>query len=132
MSARSSTTASRSKFLSREKVRRFPHTVEGVGGFLLMLKPLTRRANHRVGLVAEVGGELAMRRHDVGWGMNLFAVTRRMRGDLGGLLAGAAGPLQIFSNLLAARTGCIQIFLRITLDFGSAAAANGDLVAKLA
>ena len=103
-----------------------------VDGLLLMLKPLARGADDRFGLVAEVGGELAMRRHDFAGRMNLFAVARGVRGDLGGLFSGAAGALQIFTNLLAARAGCVEILLRVALDLRRAAAANGDLVAKLA
>ena len=114
------------------KSQRLPHAVNGVDGLLLMLKPFARGADDGFGLVAEVGGELAMRRHDVGWRMNLFAVARGVRGDLGRLLPGAAGALQILANLLAARAGCVQILLRVALDFRRAAAANGDLVAKLA
>ena len=114
------------------KSQRLAHAVEGVDGFLLMLKPLTRGANDGFGLVAEVGGELAMRRHDIGWRMNLFAVARGVRGDLGRLFSGAPGPLQILTNLLAARAGCVKVLLRVALDFRSAAAANGDLVTELA
>ena len=54
------------KVLVAGKSQRFPYAVEGVGGFLLMLKPLTRRVNHSVGLIAEVGRQLPMRGHDVG------------------------------------------------------------------
>ena len=64
--------------------------------------------------------------------MNLLAVAGGMRGDLGRLFPGATGALQIFTNLLAARARCVEILLRIALDFRSAAAADGDLVAKLA
>ncbi len=97
-----------------------------------MLKPFARGADDGFGLVAEVGGELAMRGHDLAWRMNLLAVARGVRGDLRGLLSGAAGALQILANLLAARAGCVKILLRVALDLRRAAAANGDLVTKLA
>jgi hypothetical protein len=54
--------------------------------------------------------------------MNLFAVAGGVRGDLGGLLPGAAGALQILANLLAARTGCVEVLLRVALDLRRAAA----------
>ena len=97
-----------------------------------MLKSLPRGADDRFGLVAEVGSELAMRRHDFAGRMDFFAVARGVRGDLGSLLPGAAGALQILANLLAARARCVKVLLRVALDLRRAAAANGDLVTKLA
>ena len=97
-----------------------------------MLKSLARGADDRFGLVSEVGSELAMRSHDFARRMDFFAVARGVRGDLGGLLPGAACALKILTNLLAARAGCVKVLLRVALDFRRAAAANGDLVTKLA
>ena len=97
-----------------------------------MLKPFVRGSDHGLGLVAEVGGELAMRRHDVGCRVNLLAVPRGVRGDLRRLFPGAASALKICPNLLAARARCVEIFLRVTLDLRRSASANGDLVTKLA
>ena len=73
-----------------------------------------------------------MRGHDFAWRMNLFAVACGVRGDLCGLLPGAACALQILANLLAARAGCVEVLLRVAFDFRRAAAANGDLVTELA
>jgi hypothetical protein len=64
INARSSTTASRSKFLSREKVRDSRTRSNRVDGLLLMLKPFARGADDGFGLVSKVGSELAMRSHD--------------------------------------------------------------------
>ena len=69
------------------KGERFPDTVNRVHGLLLMLKPLARRADNGIGLVAEVGGELAMRGHDLAWRMDFFPVAGRVRGDLGGFFS---------------------------------------------
>ena len=97
-----------------------------------MLKPFARGADDGFGLVPEVGGELAMRRHDFGGRMNLLAVARGMRGDLCGLRSCASGALQIGANLLATRAGCVKIFLRVALDLRRSTAPNGDLVTELA
>src|SRR5579862_119183 len=64
--------------------------------------------------------------------MDLLAVARRVRCDLGGFLAGAASAFQVFTNLLAPRTGCVKVFLGIALDLRSAASPGCDLVTELA
>ena len=97
-----------------------------------MLDALPRGADDRFGLVAEVGSELAMRRHDFAGRMNFFAVAGGVRGDLRGLFASATRALQILANLLAARAGCVKVLLRVALDLRRAAAANGDFVTELA
>jgi hypothetical protein len=97
-----------------------------------MLKPFARGTNDGFRLVPKVGGELAMRGHDIGWRMDLFAITGGVSGDFCGFLSGAPCSLQILANLLAARAGCIEVLLRVAFDFWGAAAANGDLVTKLA
>ena len=128
--ARSSTTASRSKFLSREKVSDSRTRSTEFAGLLLMLLALPCRADNGIGLVAEVGGKLAMRGHDLAGRMDLLAVTRRVRGNLGGLPAVAAGPLQILTNLLAPRAGSVEVFLGVALDLRRSASANGDFIAE--
>ena len=50
-----------------------------------MLLPFTRGTDDGVGLVAELAASLPVRRHHFSRGMNLLSVTRRVRGDLGGL-----------------------------------------------
>src|SRR5271165_1963652 len=97
-----------------------------------MLKPFVCGADDGFGLVPEVGGELAMRGHYFRWRMDLLAVACGVCGDLGSLLSGAASALQILANLLAARTRCVKVFLRVAFDFRCAATANGDLVTELA
>ena len=97
-----------------------------------MLEPFARGADDGFGLVSEVGGELAMRGHHFTGRVNFFAVAGGVRGDLCGLFAGAARALQILTNLLAARTRCVEILLRVALDLRRAAAASGDLVTELA
>ena len=97
-----------------------------------MLLPFPRCADHGLGLVAELGCELAMRGHHLAGRMNLFAVARRMRGDLGGFFPIAAGAFEVLADLLAARARCVKILLRVALDLRRAAAAGRDFVAKLA
>ncbi len=55
-----------------------------------------------------------------------------MRCDLRGLRPFVAELFKVLAYLLAARAGGIQIFLRVALDFGSAAASGFDLVAESA
>src|SRR5260370_41208468 len=58
--------------------------------------------------------------------MNLPAVPRRVRGDLGSFLAGAACTFEVLTNLLAPRTRCGEVFLRVTLNLRCAASARHD------
>ena len=96
-----------------------------------MLLTLPCGADNSIGLVAEVGGELAVRGHHLAGRMNLLAVSRRVRGNLGSLLSTAAGTLQILTNLLAPRAGSVEVFLGIALDLRRSASANGDFVAEI-
>src|SRR5579871_2087146 len=64
--------------------------------------------------------------------MDLLAIASRVRCDLGSFLAGAACTFEIFTNLLAPGTGCVEVFLGIALDLRSAASPGCDLVTKLA
>src|SRR5579884_1953678 len=64
--------------------------------------------------------------------MDLLAVASRVRCYLGGFLAGAACAFQIFTNLLASRTGCVEIFLGIAFDLRGAASPGCNLVTHLA
>src|SRR5579859_6874481 len=64
--------------------------------------------------------------------MDLLAVASRVRCDFGGFLARAACPCEVFTNLLASGTGCIEVILGIALDFWSAAPPSCNLVAQLA
>ena len=97
-----------------------------------MLKPLMRGADNGFGLVSELGGELAVRGHHLAGRENFFTVASRVRGDLGGFFAGAACAFHILANLLAARTRCIKVFLRVPLDLRRAASPGRDLVTELA
>jgi hypothetical protein len=69
------------KILVPRKGKRFPYAVERIGRLLLLLDSLACRAHDSVGLVAEVGGELAMRSHHFGGRMNLLLIPRRVRGS---------------------------------------------------
>src|SRR5579859_3540894 len=64
--------------------------------------------------------------------MDLLAVASRVRCDFRGFLARAACAFEIFTNLLASGTGCVEVFLGIALDLGSAASPCCDLVTELA
>src|ERR1700733_3140744 len=96
-----------------------------------MMHSLPRGADDPFGLVAEVGSKLAMRAHDFAGGMNFFAVAGGVRGDLGGFFPGATSALKILTNLLAARTGCVKVLLRVALDFRGTTAANGNFITEL-
>src|SRR4051794_32447389 len=63
--------------------------------------------------------------------MDLFAVTGRVRGNLGGLRAVASGPLQIISNLLTPRARSVEVFLGVALDFWRSASANSDFITEI-
>src|SRR4029077_11755112 len=63
--------------------------------------------------------------------MDLLAVASRVRRDLGGFLAGAACAFEVFTNLLASGTGCVEVFLGIALDLRGAASPCRDVVTQL-
>src|ERR1700691_719695 len=63
--------------------------------------------------------------------MNFLAVTGRVRGDLGGFLPRAARAFEVFTSLLASGTGCVEIFLRVSLDLRSTAPPCRNFVTKL-
>src|ERR1700689_1401855 len=71
------------KVLVASKGQRFSNAVKNVDWSLLMLRPFTRRAYNSVGLVSKVCGQLPMRGHDLSRRMDLLAVARRVRSDLG-------------------------------------------------
>ena len=79
------------KVLVARKGQRFSNAVKRVDRLLLMLRPFTRRADNRVGLVSKVCGQLSVRGHHLARRMNFLAVARGVRGDLGGFLA-RSGP----------------------------------------
>src|SRR5580704_14359156 len=64
--------------------------------------------------------------------MYFLAVTGRVRSDLGSFLPRAARAFEVVTNLLAARTGCVEVFLCVTLDLGRAAPTCRDFVTELA
>src|SRR6204780_1934910 len=64
--------------------------------------------------------------------MNLLAVACGVRRDLGGFPTGAPRSFEVFANLLASGTGCIEVFLRVALDLRGTAPACRDFVTELA
>ena len=96
-----------------------------------MLLALASGADNGIGLVAEVGGKLAVGGHDLAGRMDFLPVTGRMRGNLGGLPTVTSGPLQILPNLLTPRTGSVEVFLGVALDLRRSASANGDFIAEI-
>src|SRR5260370_31435673 len=96
-----------------------------------MLKPLMG-ADNGFGLVSEVCGELAVRGHHLSRRMDFFTVAGRVRGDLGGFFAGVSDAFEMLTNLLAAGTGCVEVFLRVALDLRRAASPRRDFVTDLA
>src|SRR5208282_547173 len=114
------------------KSKRFSNTVERVDGVLLMLRPFPRCAYNGLRLVSKVCRELPVRGHHLSRGMNLLAVARRVRSDLGSFLPGPACALKVLTNLLAAGTGCVEVFLRVSLNLGRAAPPCRNFVTELA
>src|SRR5580692_11030106 len=64
--------------------------------------------------------------------MNLLAVPRRVRSDLGSFFPRAARAIKILTNLLAPGTGSVEVFLRVALDLRRTAPPSGDFVTELA
>src|SRR6202022_1991344 len=64
--------------------------------------------------------------------MNLFTVTSRMRRDFRSFLPRAACAFEVFTNLLAAGTGRVEVFLRVAFDLRRAAPPYCDFVTELA
>src|SRR4029077_6065377 len=63
--------------------------------------------------------------------MNFLAVTGRVRSDLGSFLPRAARAFEVFTNLLASGTGCVEIFLCVSLDLRSTTPPCRNFVTKL-
>ena len=97
-----------------------------------MLRPFTRCAYNSVGLVSKVCRQLPVRGHHFSRRMNFLAVTRRVRSDLGSFLPRAARAFEVLTNLLAAGTGCVEVFLRVSLDLRGTAPPCRDFVTELA
>ena len=73
--------------------------------------PLPRFGNYVVGLIAELGSNLPMRRHHLGWREDLFAVAGIVRGNLRGFWPAESAAGDGLDDLLAARTGGVKILL---------------------
>src|SRR5580704_3266298 len=97
-----------------------------------MLRPFPRCAYNSVRLVSKVCRQLPMRSHDLPRRMDLLAIPRRVRSDLGSFFPRAARAFEVFTNLLASGAGCVEIFLCIALDLRRAAAPCGNFVTELA
>src|SRR5579863_552779 len=63
--------------------------------------------------------------------MNFFAVTGRVRSDLGSFLPRAARAFEVLTNLLAPGTGSVEVFLCVSLDLRSTAPPRRNFVTKL-
>src|SRR5580658_10721478 len=72
-----------------------------------------------------------MRGHHLSRRMDLLAVARRVRSDLGSFFPRAARTFKVLTNLLAPRTGSIEIFLCVSLDLRSTAPPCRNFVTKL-
>ncbi len=93
---------------------------------------LPRLGHDPIGLIAELGGKLAVRRKHFGGGMNLFLVAGGVRGDLRGLRPLIAGSFKVLAYLLAARAGGVKVLLRVAFDLRRAASSRLDLIAEIA
>jgi len=113
------------------KGERFSHPLPWIDRLLLALRAFPRGAYHGIRLVAKVRRQLAMGGHHLGGRVNLLAVAGGVRGNLSGLLSCASRAFQILTNLLAARTRCVKVFLTIPFDFRSATPPGGDLITQL-
>src|SRR6202167_5211272 len=114
------------------KGERFSNTLKRVNGFLLVLTPFLCGPNNGLGLVPKVCRQLRVGGHAFSRRKNLFAVARRVRGDLGSLLSRAARAFEVLANLLAAGTGGVKVFLRIAPNLGGAAPPGRDFITELA
>src|ERR1700683_4345262 len=63
--------------------------------------------------------------------MNFLAVTGRVRSDFGSFLPRAARAFEVFTNLLAPWTGCVEVFLRVALNLGGASSPCSNFVPEL-
>jgi hypothetical protein len=63
--------------------------------------------------------------------MDFFSVASRVCGDLGSLLPGMTCPLKILTNLSAAGTRCVEVFLRVALDLRRAASSCRNFITEL-
>src|SRR5580692_8469971 len=63
--------------------------------------------------------------------MDLLAVPRRVRSDLGSFFSRAPGAFKVLTNLLAPGTGSVEIFLCVSLDLRSTAPPCRNFVTKL-
>src|SRR5208282_5379138 len=114
------------------KGQRFSDAVNQVHGLFLMLKPLLGSPYNGLGLVSKVCRQLSVRGHYLGWRMDFFTVAGRVCGDFGGLFPRAARAFEVITNLLAAGTGCVEVFLRVSLDLGRSAPPGRNFVTELA
>ena len=96
----------------------------------LALPALPRFGHDFVGLIAELGGNLPMRRHHLGGREDLLAVAGVVRGNLRGLRTAESAPCDSLDDLLAARAGGVKVLLRVAFDLRCAALARLDFVAE--
>lgn len=64
----------------------------------LLLRPFFGGTDNGIGLMYEVGSELAMGSHHLTVRVNLLSVACRVRGDFGGFFAGEARAFEILPN----------------------------------
>jgi hypothetical protein len=114
------------------KGERFSDAVNRVHGLFLMLKPLTGCPDNGLGLVSKVCRQFSVGSHYLGWRMDFFTVAGRMSGNFCGLFSYAARAFEVLTNLLAAGTGCVEVFLCVSLDLGRAASPGRNFVTELA
>jgi hypothetical protein len=114
------------------KGERLSNSLKRVDRFLVLLRTFPSCADNSVGLVSEVCCQLPMRCRYLTWRVNLFAIPRRVRRDLGGFLPRTSRALKVITNLLAAGTGCIEVFLCISLDLWGTAPPGRNFVTELA
>src|SRR4029077_20857346 len=114
------------------KGERFSNPVPRVDLFLLMVRPFTRCAYNSVGLVPKVCRQLPMRGHHLSRRMDLLAIPRRVRSDLGSFFPTAARAFKVLTNLLAPGTGSVEVFLGVALDLRRTAPPCRHFITELA
>src|SRR5271157_4038418 len=119
------------KVLVASKGQRFSNAVKNVDWPLLMLRPFTRRSYNGVRLVSKVCSQLSVCGHHLARWLNFLTVTGRVRSDLGSFFPRAARAFEVFTNLLASGTGCVEIFLCVSLDLRSTAPPCRNFVTEL-
>ena len=94
------------------------------------MNPFASVCDDLLGLVAKLNRKPLMCGQDFARRVNFLLVACIVSGDLCGLRSAESAPFHRLPYLLAAWTGSVKIFLRVTLDLRSAASSWLDFIAE--